>query len=37
VWRGNVLSLSARSRIELRSPAPVEDDLFDTRERHAPA
>jgi len=37
VWRGNVLALSARSRIELRQAAPVEDPLFDTRERHAPA
>lgn len=36
-WRGNVLSLSARSRIELKSAAPVDDALFDTRERHAPA
>jgi len=37
VWRGNVLSLSARSRIELRDAAPAEDGLFDTRERHDPA
>jgi ceramide glucosyltransferase len=37
VWRGNVLALSARSRIELRDADPAEDHLFDTRERHAPA
>ena len=37
VWRGNELSLGPRSRIELKTAAPVEDDLFDTRERHAPA
>jgi len=38
VWRGNVLALGPRSRIELKEAAPVvEDGLFDTRERHAPA
>jgi len=40
VWRGNVLALGPRSRIELKSRAPetgAELPLFDTRERHAPA
>jgi ceramide glucosyltransferase len=40
VWRGNVLALGPRSRIELKSrapEAPAEAPLFDTRERHAPA
>ncbi|HLY11174.1 MAG TPA: ceramide glucosyltransferase [Planctomycetota bacterium] len=37
VWRGNVLALGPRSRIELKEAAPVEDRVFDTRERHAPA
>lgn len=37
VWRGNVLALGARSRIELRQAAPAEEGLFDTRERHVPA
>lgn len=37
VWRGNVLALGARSRIELKTAAPADDGLFDTRERHAPA
>jgi ceramide glucosyltransferase len=37
VWRGNVLALGPRSRIELKEAAPVDDGLFDTRERHAPA
>lgn len=39
-WRGNLLSLGPRSRIELTSRAPAaapEAPLFDTRERHAPA
>ncbi|RPH48591.1 MAG: hypothetical protein EHM91_04120 [Planctomycetota bacterium] len=37
-WRGNILALGPRSRIELKSRAPVvEAPLFDTRERHAPA
>jgi ceramide glucosyltransferase len=36
-WRGNVLALGPRSRIELKAAAPVDDGLFDTRERHAPA
>jgi len=39
-WRGNILSLGPRSRIELKSRAAVaavEAPLFDTRERHAPA
>ncbi|HVR87535.1 MAG TPA: ceramide glucosyltransferase [Planctomycetota bacterium] len=37
VWRGNVLALGPRSQIELKEAAPVDDGLFDTRERHAPA
>lgn len=41
VWRGNVLSLGPRSRIELKSVAPAPaapaEAMFDTRERHAPA
>lgn len=38
VWRGNVLALGPRSRIELKSVAPLtEAAMFDTRERHAPA
>jgi len=40
VWRGNVLALGPRSRIELRSrapEAPAEAPMLDTRERHAPA
>jgi len=38
VWRGNILALGPRSRIELKEAAPaVEEGLFDTRERHAPA
>ncbi len=40
VWRGNVLALGPRSRIELKSrapDAPADAPLFDTRERHAPA
>jgi ceramide glucosyltransferase len=41
VWRGNVLALGPRSRIELKlraeEPVPAEAPLFDTRERHAPA
>lgn len=40
VWRGNVLALGPRSRIELKSRAPeaaAEVPMFDTRERHAPA
>lgn len=41
VWRGNVLALGPRSRIELKSsapePVPAEAAMFDTRERHAPA
>lgn len=41
VWRGNVLALGPRSRIELRAAAEpgvaVEAAMFDTRERHAPA
>lgn len=37
VWRGNVLRLSARSRIELRTRATAEAVIFDTREHHAPA
>jgi ceramide glucosyltransferase len=37
VWRGNVLSLGPRSRIELKEAAPQDEGLFDTRERHAPA
>jgi ceramide glucosyltransferase len=40
VWRGNVLALGPRSRIELQSRAPdgpAEAPMFDTRERHAPA
>ena len=40
VWRGNVLSLGPRSRIELKSAAPApaaQTPMFDTRERHAPA
>lgn len=40
VWRGNVLSLGPRSRIELKSAAEVPaagEPMFDTRERHAPA
>ena len=37
VWRGNVLALGPRSRIELREAATPEEGLFDTRERHVPA
>jgi ceramide glucosyltransferase len=41
VWRGNVLALGPRSRIELKVRAeeavPAEAPMFDTRERHAPA
>lgn len=37
LWRGNLLSLGPRSRIELKGPASVDEGLFDTRERHAPA
>ncbi len=37
VWRGNVLALGPRSRIELKESEPGEEGLFDTRERHAPA
>jgi ceramide glucosyltransferase len=40
VWRGNVLALGPRSRIELKSrapDAPAEAPMFDTRERHVPA
>jgi ceramide glucosyltransferase len=39
-WRGNILALGPRSRIELKSrapEAPAEAPMFDTRERHAPA
>jgi ceramide glucosyltransferase len=36
-WRGNVLRLSARSRIELKTRAADETRRFDTREYHAPA
>ncbi len=37
VWRGNVLRLSTRSRIELKTRAATETGMFDTREHHAPA
>ena len=37
-WRGNVLALGPRTRIELISrAAPTEAPMFDTRERHAAA
>jgi ceramide glucosyltransferase len=37
-WRGNLLALGPRSRIELKSRAAAsEAPMFDTRERHAPA
>jgi ceramide glucosyltransferase len=37
VWRGNVLRLGDRSRIELKTRAATETGMFDTREHHAPA
>jgi ceramide glucosyltransferase len=41
VWRGNVLAIGPRSRIELKSraaeTAAADERMFDTRERHAPA
>lgn len=40
-WRGNLLAIGPRSRIELKSKAAPalapEPAMFDTRERHAPA
>ena len=37
VWRGNVLRLRERSRIEIKTRAAAETGSFDTQEHHAPA
>jgi ceramide glucosyltransferase len=36
-WRGNVLKLTARSRIELKTRAAAGTGMFDTREHHVAA